>query len=139
MITVEELKTHIYSDNAQAITGGDDTILLAAIDGAIEEARGYLAAYDCDKVFAAKGTERHGLLLIFIKDIATWHFLTLSNVGADLEFRRFRYERAVDWLKQVQRGNVSPNIPILDKDEDGAPDTGAIYKYGSNPKRSQHF
>lgn len=39
-LTIEELKTHLYRENVEAITGGDDTIVLASIDGAIQEAKG---------------------------------------------------------------------------------------------------
>lgn len=137
-LSIDELKTHLYNENMSVITQDDDTIVTAAIDGAVSEAKGYLSAYDTDKIFSARGEDRNGLLLIFVKDIAVWHFMTLCNLGADLDFRRFRYERAVDWLKQVQRGNVSPDLPLIDKDEDGKPDHGE-YLFGSNPKRNQRF
>lgn len=138
-ITTDELKTHLYEDNVRLIQGDDDTILVAAIDGAIQEARGYLAKYDRDKIFTAVGDQRNGLLLIFVKDIATWHFVTLCNAGVDLDFRRFRYERAINWLKEVQRGNISPDLPIVDEDGDGKSDGVGDFIYGSNPKRNQHF
>lgn len=138
-ITSEELKTHLYQENINLIQGDDDTIIVAAIDGAIQEAKGYLSKYDRDKIFTAQGNERNGLLLIFVKDMAVWHFITLCNAGADLDFRRFRYERAVNWLKEVQKGNVSPDLPIIDTDGDGKDDAPGDFIWGSNPKRNQHF
>lgn len=72
-LTPEELKTHLYGENMESITRGDDTLVICAIDGAIQEAKGYLSAYDKDKIFAAEGDTRNQLLLIFIKDIAVWH------------------------------------------------------------------
>lgn len=137
-ITTDELKTHLYQENIRLIQGDDDTILLSAIEGAVEEVSGYLARYDCKAIFSAQGEDRHALLLIFTKDIAVWHFITLCNAGADLDFRRFRYERAIAWLRQVQKGEVSPDLPILDEDGDGHIDSPE-YLYGSNPKRYNHF
>lgn len=135
-ITVEELKTHYYRETVDLITRQDDTIVVAAIDGAIQEAKGYLGAYDREAVFAKAAAERNALLLIFVKDIAVWHFITLSNAGTDYQARENRYNRAVDWLKSVQRGDVSPDLPK--KEEDGKP-TGGNIIFGSNAKKNQHF
>lgn len=137
-ITPDELKTHLYKENIRLIQGDDDTILLSAIEGAEEEAAGYLAKYDRKEIFAQQDSRRHPLLLIFLKDIAVWHFITLCNAGADLDFRRFRYERAISWLKAVQKGDVSPSLPLLDADGDGHADNPE-YLYGSNPKRDNHY
>mgnify|MGYP006923591908 FL=1 len=59
----------------------------------------------------------------------------------DLQLRQDRYERAVAWLKSVQRSEIKPNLPVMeDADGDGKPDPAAgEYIFGSNPKRSQHF
>ena len=42
-------------------------------------------------------------------------------------------------LRQVQKSDIKPNLPIIDEDGDGKPDTAGEYIYGSNPKRNQHF
>ena len=138
-LTPKELKTHLYREDIALIQGDDDTILLSSIDAAVPEARGYLARYDVAAVFGAVGEARNALLLTFTKDIAVWHFLNLCNSGNDLDLRRFRYERAIDWLKAVQRGDVTPDLPIRDEDGDGRDDGPGDFLYGSNPKRSQHF
>lgn len=88
-------------------------IVAAAIDAAIEEASGYLGAYDRKKIFGTEGDERNALLLIFVKDIAVWHFINLCNAGTDLQLRQDRYERAVAWLKSVQRSEIKPNLPVM--------------------------
>lgn len=86
-ITAEELETHLYKENIDTISREDETILTAAVDAAIEEAYGYLGAYDRKKIFEATGGQRNPLLLIFVKDIAVWHFINLCNAGCDLELR----------------------------------------------------
>lgn len=137
MITIEELKTHLYSENINAINRGDETILQAAVDGAIAEAKGYLAAYDRERIFSTTGTERNALLLIFLKDIAIWHFIVLCNAGTEYELREKRYDRAIAWLKGVQKGEISPDLPTATEDDgDKATDT---IRTGSNPKKNQHF
>ena len=138
-ITPEELNTHLYKENVEVIDREDTTILVAAIDAAIEEAYGYLGAYDRKKIFGAEGKDRNALLLLFIKDMAVWHFVNLCNAGTDLELRQDRYDRAVSWLRQVQKGETKPNLPIVDEDEDGKADGTGEYLFGSNPKRKQHF
>lgn len=135
-LTKEELKTHLYDENVNVISREDDTILTAAIDAAIAEAKGYLAAFDREQVFSQTESERNALLLVFVKDIAVWHFINLCNAGTEIELRRHRYDRAIDWLKSVQKGDVSPDLPTV-QDETGA--TPGIVKFGSNPKRNQHF
>lgn len=140
-LTPEELQTHLYKENIETIAREDDAIVAAAIDAAIEEASGYLGAYDRKKIFGTEDDERNALLLIFVKDIAVWHFINLCNAGTDLQLRQDRYERAVAWLKSVQRSEIKPNLPVMeDADGDGKPDPAAgEYIFGSNPKRSQHF
>ena len=140
-LTPEELQTHLYKENIETISREDDAIVAAAIDAAIEEASGYLGAYDRKEIFGAVGDQRNALLLIFVKDIAVWHFVNLCNAGTDLQLRQDRYERAVAWLKSVQRSETKPNLPVVeDADGDGKPDPAVgEYIFGSNPKRSQHF
>lgn len=138
-LTTSELYTHIYEENLETITRGDKAIPLAAIDAAISEAKGYLSRFDTDKIFRATGKGRNSLLLIFVKDIAAWHLVNLSNAGVDLELRENRYNRAIDWLKAVQKGDVSPDLPAKNAEGNkGRPVIGDIC-YGSNPKRHQHY
>ncbi len=136
-INTDELKTHLYAENISVIARDDETILTAAIDGAVQEAKSYLGSYDRETIFAAQDDDRNALLLIFIKDMAVWHFVNLCNAGSDLELRQDRYKRAVDWLKAVQCGDVSPDLP-KPVDEEGEATTGGVI-YGSNSKRNQHF
>jgi len=129
----EEMKTHLYSENVDAISGGDETIMTAAIDSALQEAKGYLEAYDKDAIFSAEGANRNSLLLTFIKDIAAWHFLVLGNAGTEFKLRQDRYDRALIWFKSLRKGDVSADLPVQD------PDTSGLIIFGSNPQKGQHF
>jgi len=137
-VTTDEIKTHLGAELVDVISIGDETLLTAAIDGAQAEAKGYLTAYDVDAIFTATGSNRNALLLIFVKDIAVWHFINICNAGTSLEFRRSRYNSAIDWLKAVQKGNVTPDFPVK-KDEAGNVTNETPFKIGSNPKRGNYI
>jgi len=134
-LTTSELKTHLYAENVAIINRSDDTITQAAIDAAIAEAKSYLGAYDVDTVFARTGLSRNALLLLFVKDMAAWHFLVLCNAGSELKLRQDRYERAIGWLKAVQKGDLSADLPLATEDGEEI----GIITYGSNDKRENHF
>lgn len=136
-LTADELTTHLYAENINVISDNDPAILEASIDAAKQEARGYLGRFDTESIFNAEGELRNALLLIFVKDIAVWHFVNLCNAGTDLELRKSRYDRAIDWLKAVQKGNVTPDLPLI-KDEEGDVVSGMVI-FGSNPQKNQHF
>lgn len=133
-VTTEEIKTHLYEEQIDVITAGDDTILQSAIDAAMSEAKGYLRAFDIPAEFNKTGNQRNSLLIIFLKDIAVWHFVNICNVNTDLSLRLERYKRAIDWLKAVQKGDVVPDLELLSEDKQ----TGIIL-FNSNPKRDNHY
>jgi phage gp36-like protein len=133
-VTVEEIKTHLYEEQIDVITNGDDTILQSAIDAAQSEAKGYLRAFDISAEFEKSGSNRNSLLIIFLKDIAVWHFINICNINTDLSLRLERYKRAIDWLKAVQKGDVAPDLEPLPEDRK----TGVIL-FNSNPKRDNHY
>lgn len=133
-LTTQEITTHLGIEQITTISNGDNTLLQAAIDGAIAEAKGYLTQYDIQSELNNTANQRNALLLIFIKDIAVWHFVNICNVNTDLTLRRQRYDRAIDWLTAVQKGDVTADIkplPIENK-------TGIIIA-NSNRKRNNHF
>ena len=83
----------------------DPQIVEICEDRAVMEMRSYLnKQYDCNKIFLAQGTERHALVLMFALDIA--------------KIRQDRYDRAVEWLKGVMRGDVTiDGAPLLPAEE----------------------
>lgn len=133
-VTIEEIKTHLYEEQVDVITSGDNTILQSAIDAAISEAKGYLRAFDIATEFSKTGDARNSLLIIFLKDIAVWHFVNICNVNTDLGLRMERYKRAIDWLKAVQKGDVVPDLEALPEDKQAG-----VILFNSNPKRDNHF
>ena len=138
-LEIEEMTTHIYAEDMSVISHGDDAAMMSAIDAAIEEVQGYLTKYDTGKIFAARGKERNPILLLFVKDIAAWHFCNICNAGVDIDMREKRYDRAVEWLKNNQN-KQNPNLPAAPS-ADGkknCPFHGQI-DFGSNRKRDSHY
>ena len=131
-----EITTHLGQEQIEAISDGDETMLMTAIDAAVQEAKSYLKAYDITAEMQKQAGERNPLLVIFIKDIAVWHFVNICNVNTRMELRQDRDERAVAWLRAVQKGEVLPDLPPV-VDASGT-DTKLPYKVTSNPKRSNH-
>ena len=94
--------------------------------------KSYLASrYDVAAIFAATGTSRDPLILEDTKVIAVWNLIRLSNSELIYEQWRERYDRVVDFLKQVSAGSITPTLPIA-TDEHGNPVIRS--RFGSNPK-----
>ncbi|WP_283127289.1 DUF1320 domain-containing protein [Bacteroides clarus] len=138
-LEIEEMTTHIYEEDMDVISHGDDAAMMSAIDAAIEEVQGYLTKYDTGKIFAARGKERNPILLLFVKDIAAWHFCNICNAGVDIGMREKRYDRAIEWLRNNQN-RQNPNLPAA-PERPGRQECrhcGEI-AFGSNRKRDNHF
>jgi len=139
-LTVAELNTHLYGELVDEITREIDDIALQSINAAISEMKGYLGDFNTTTIFAATGSNRHALILFMCKDIACWHLVCLANPNIDLQLRKDRYERAIDWLKGVQSGKVTPDLPAKDlPNGEEAGENGLKIRWGSNEKRVQHY
>lgn len=136
-LTVQEIKAYLYQENVDTITRNDDTIVESAIDTGIAEAKGYLNAYKVAEIFGAQGSSRNPLLLTMVKDLSAFHILKLSNAGVHYEYRKQIYDRAVQWLKDVQKGNIVPDLPKAV--DDTGTEVAAVIRFGSNDKKQQHF
>lgn len=128
-ITKEDLTSLIYEENIDVITRDDDDKVNLAIETAMLEAATFLDRYDSEAIFATTGTDRdkYKLLIGYIKDIALWYLLKVSNASINIEIAREGYNDAIKSLKRVQ-GKVMKDWPLA---ESGFNST---LRYGSNPK-----
>lgn len=134
----EEIYTHLYPETIQTISGTDERLLTDAISAAISEVKGYLNAFDTEKLFSFIGDERDAMLILRIKDIAVWNYIRVANPNVDYEARERLYKYAISSLKDIQRGDFVPDFP-LKKDEGGNIENRGGIKIGSNPRRGQHI
>lgn len=136
--TVTELETHLYGEVIAAINRADETKAETAIKAATAEAIGYLTAYDTEAIFTATGDNRNPILLLYIKDVAVWHFIQLSNPAVDMELRQTRYEKALKWFEKVQAGKTNPSLPLPAPPADGSSAENFL-RFGGIAKRSNNF
>ena len=97
----------------------DPQIVEICEDRAVMEMRAYVnKKYDCNRIFEARGTDRHALVLMFALDIAIYHIYCQHNPYKISKSREDRYNRAVEWLKGVMRGDVTiDGAPLLPAEE----------------------
>jgi len=124
----------VHSEIIDALTRSDDMIVDTAIGEAISLAKGYLTRYDVDSIFKETGTDRHPVVLMVCKDIAIYNMHSVNNAIRMPKVREDRYNRAIEWLKEVQALNINPpDLPIT------IIEGGVSILYNSNTKRECHF
>lgn len=100
---------------------------------AMEEISGYLRpVYDTTAVFATQGAERNRQIVMYTCDIALYNMASSVSGRMGMDIRKERYERAIEWLEGVSKGQIVPNLPLC-MGEDGSP-TGGVICYGSEKK-----
>lgn len=113
-ITTGDYSASIHNEILNSITRNDDAVIEICEERAIDEMRSYMSGrYDCDKIFMASGEQRNQLVLMMALDITIYHLFCLHNPQKLSPMRKDRYDRAVEWLKAVRRGDISPSELIL--------------------------
>ncbi len=139
-ITVADYKPQIQDAILQSVLGGNisgNTTLASAELAAQSEMESYLRArYDVVNIFNKTGTDRNELIVMYMIDMVLYHLHSRINPNKVPDLRGIRYEAAISWLKSVAKGEISPDLPLL---EDTEGNTINIIAYGSNPKRNLHF
>lgn len=137
-IDPEDYDASVHREIINAVTRDDEAVVEICEDRAVEEMRSYMnRRYDCDQVFAARGRQRHALVLMMALDIAVYHIFCIHNPQMLPQMRKDRYDRAVEWLKAVRRGDIVVDGLPARVDEQGG--RSGEYLFYSNPKRTNHF
>lgn len=99
----------------------DPQIIEICEDRAVSEMRSYLNKnYDCDKIFSQTDADRHPLILMFAIDITVYHIFCQHNPYKMAKIRQDRYDRAVEWLKGVMKGDITiDGAPLVEEPELG--------------------
>lgn len=137
-IQPEDYDASIHSEILGRLTRDDDAVVEICEDRAIAEMRGYLSArYDVDAIFSAEGTARNQLVLMMAIDIAVYHLFCIHNPQKMSQIRKDRYDRAVEWLKQVAAFKITiDGAPKLPEEE---LKQNSPWLMSSNPKRTNHL
>ena len=91
--------------------------------------------YDVEKTFAAEGDERDHELVGRAVDIALYHMVCSLPQRMGYELREKRYKDALDYLKDIQAGSVTPGIPTVTGPE-GEEDYNNPVRYGSEKRNA---
>lgn len=122
-VTSDELTTDV-------LTQSDTTTRLKAERVAMEEVSSYLRSrYDMEKAFAMTGDQRNGKLVQITVDIALYYLAHALAQNMGIESRENLYKSSIAWLKDVQIGKASPDLPTY-TGSDGESDIKNPFKFG---------
>lgn len=111
------------------INQADDENLNRAIGYALEEVASYLRSrFNVAAAFAKEGSERNAQLVMIVCDVALYHLVAWLPKRIGFEIRETRYNNAIDWLKNVQAGKTTPDLPPLTNET--GDDIGNPIRYG---------
>ena len=106
-ITIKDYDATLHREILDSLVREDEALIEVCEDRAIAEMRSYMSqVYDCDKIFAARDAERNQLVMMFAIDIAVYHIFCIHNPHNMSQIRIDRYDRAVEWLKGIQKGTI---------------------------------
>ena len=126
-INIEDYDASIHREILDSLLRADSEsydpqIIEICEDRAIAEMKSYLnKTYDVEEIFNATGTDRNALVLMFALDIAIYHIFCQHNPYKISQIRQDRYERAIEWLKGVMKGDITiADAPRLPDEEEKA-------------------
>lgn len=152
MITKESLTSHLYGENIEAITRGNNLTVNEAIAAGMAEAQSYLARYNISLLLPLmpeggwgtwvkpQGFVSDANLVNKTKDLICWHLVKLANPNINLELFRTGYEDAIAWFEKVQSGKATPyGWPIRADDPNTEYQEGGSIQWTSNKKRDNQL
>lgn len=135
-ITDEDYITVAGKDSLKVLQQHDVKNLQRAEQAAIDEVKMYLnSRYDTDLIFSAEGNERSALIVMATVDIALYHLVSSAPQRMGFEIREIRYKRAIELLKDTQRGNVAADLPTK-TGQDGEEDIYNPVSYSPGQKNN---
>ena len=137
-ITIKDYDARIHGEILSALVRNDEAIVEILEDQSIALVRSYLGSrYDCDAIFSATGSDRNSLILMMALDITVYNIFCVHNPQKISQVTKDRYDRAVEWLKEVNAGKVSIDGAPLQPEEVRA--ANSPYLSVSNRKRTNHY
>ena len=131
-LTLEDYSSVCDEYELQQITQNDETRLTAEA-AALEQISSYLRhRYDMDRVFSAVDAERNAMLVQVAVNISLWLMIHRLPQSMGHERRECLYNDSVKWLRDIQAGKASPNLPLY-QTPDGDDDARNPVRYGSMP------
>jgi len=126
----------MYEEHIAVVSRDNPQQVLDALEAAEQEAAGYISRFDVTALLSRKDQDRDPILMMYIKDIAKWHFLNICNPGSDLNLAESRYDKAIAWLSKIQSGRIVPIGWPVPNSEDSS---GSSFHIKSNTKRGNYY
>lgn len=137
-LTKDDFKAVCDPATLEVIDQADDQNRERAIGYAMEEVASYLRSrYDVNKAFSKEGSERNQQLVMTVCDVALYHLVAWLPKRIGFEIRETRYNNAISWLKDVQSGKATPDLPVLTND--AGEDIGNPVRYGGWEKSNYMY
>ena len=133
-LTLDDYRSVCDQYELKQITQNEENRLTAEA-AALEQIGSYHSdSADMTRVFASEGTERNAMLVQCAVNISLWLMIHRLPQNMGHERRECLYNDAVKWLRDIQAGKASPDLPLY-KSEDGD-DARNPVRYGSmKPER----
>ncbi len=137
-LTQDDFKAVCDAQTLNVIDQADTDNLNRAENYAIEEISSYLRSrYDTAVAFAATGSDRNNHLVMIVADVALYHLIAWLPKRIGFEIRETRYNQALSWLRDVQAGRATPDLPVP-TDTAGNP-TAQPVRYGGWRKSGYQY
>ena len=138
-LTTDDFKAVCDTQTLTVINQNDTDNLDRAERYAIEEVSSYLRTrYDVATAFAKTGTQRNGYLVMIVADVALYHLVTWLPKRIGFDIRETRYNQAIAWLKDVQSGKATPDLPTPTDPTTGQ-ETSQPVRYGGWSKSEYQY
>lgn len=129
-LTLDDYRTVCDDYEFKQITQNDD-IRTTAEAAALEQIASYIRhRFDTDRAFAASGCCRNSMLVQCAVNIALWLMIHRLPQNMGHERRECLYNDSVKWLRDIQAGKASPDLPTY-QSENGNTDSRNPIRFGS--------
>jgi len=114
MFITDDDYIQVSADVLKIIQQSDPKKRLKAENWALKEITSYVGGrYDMEAAFAMEGVERDEQLVGIAVDIALFRLYASIPGRMGIEERKDLYEKAITFLKEVQKGNATLDIPTV--------------------------
>ena len=138
-LSTDDFKTVCDPQTLTVINQSDTANLDRAECYAIEEVSSYLRTrYDVAATFSMSGQQRNGYLVMIVADVALYHLVAWLPKRIGFDIRETRYKQAIAWLKDVQAGKASPDLPTPTDPTTGQ-ETSQPVRYGGWNKSEYQY
>ena len=135
-LTVDDYKPVCAPRELDVLQQSDTLTRQRAERTALEEVASYLRSrYDINQAYNATGDKRNAHLVQICVNVTLYYLTQWLPGKMGMASRIELYESAIGWLKNVQSGKASPDLPLY-QSADGTPVPGMPMMSGGMPRQT---